>query len=140
MKFLLREYKGFMFKWTLLHLIFLLNECFTVEVEEGEKAVLTCRGKKSIIKDCVFMTPGNVNFTQSSLPEKDKDRIRFEQEEKHCKITIDPIQQSDFGDWSCFISIQRGEKMKTLKRTSSISHRKGKIFNYVFCMFDFIII
>jgi len=89
----------------------------SVEVREGEEAILTCTTPSDILF-CTFRSPTDETFTMKpGIPYEDG-RIVYhgEDEKRECGLKITDVKEKDNGEWKCLLtalldgSAKKGEK------------------------------
>jgi len=97
----------------------------SVEVREGEEAILTCTTPSDILF-CTFRSPTDETFIMSPDIPYENGRIVYhgDNPKKDCGLKITNVQEIDNGEWRCLLTARVEEQVKKGEKTALITVAK----------------
>jgi len=94
----------------------------SVEVREGEEAILTCTTPSDILF-CTFRSPTDETYIMSPDIPYENGRIVYhgDNPKKDCGLKITNVQEIDNGEWRCLLTARVEEQVKK-RRKNCIDH------------------
>jgi len=97
----------------------------SVEVREGEEAILTCTTPSDILF-CTFRSPTDETYIMSPDIPYENGRIVYhgDNPKKDCGLKITNVQEIDNGEWRCLLTARVEEQVKKGEKTALITVAK----------------